>query len=137
MAGIGAVDLGAFAYAGGWLTPDRLTPGELTDGFETRFGKHAGFRRNHAKGVGVAGSFVSNGAGVAVSEATVFEDGRRTPVTGRFSLSGGAPDVADAAKTVRGLALRFELPDGEQWRTAMINLPVFQDSTPQGFYDRM
>ncbi|MGW4102708.1 catalase, partial [Streptomyces sp. NPDC004976] len=31
----------------------------------------------------------------------------------------------------------FELPDGEQWRTAMINLPVFQDSTPQGFYDRM
>ncbi len=31
----------------------------------------------------------------------------------------------------------FRLPDGEQWRTAMVNLPVFPDSTPQGFYDRM
>ncbi|MER6324817.1 catalase family peroxidase [Streptomyces coelicoflavus] len=134
---VGAVDVGAFAYVSGRATPDRLTPGRLADGFETVFGKHPGFRRNHAKGVSVAGEFVASGAGTAVSEATVFEDGRRTPVTGRFSLSGGVPDVADATKTVRGLALRFDLPDGEQWRTAMVNLPVFQDRTPQGFYDRM
>ncbi|MFF1278044.1 catalase family peroxidase [Streptomyces marokkonensis] len=137
VAGVGAVDLGAFLLASGRLTPDRLTPGRLTDGFETVFGKHAGFRRNHAKGVGVAGSFLANGAGSAVSEAVVFEDGRTTPVTGRFSLSGGVPDVADATQTVRGLGLRFDLPDGEQWRTAMINRPVFQDRTPQGFYERM
>ncbi|WP_217167695.1 catalase family peroxidase [Streptomyces sp. AC512_CC834] len=137
VAGIGAVDVGAFAYVSGRVTPDRLTPGRLADGFETVFGKHPGFRRNHAKGVSVAGEFVAGGAGAAVSEAVVFEEGRRTPVTGRFSLSGGVPDVADATKTVRGMALRFDLPDGEQWRTAMVNLPVFQDRTPQGFYDRM
>lgn len=137
VAGVGAVDIGAFLYAGGRLPPDELTPARLTDGFESVFGKHPGFRRNHAKGVSVTGSFSGNGAGSAVSEAVVFEAGRRTPVIGRFSLSGGTPDVADATKTVRGLGLRFDLPGGEQWRTAMINLPVFQDRTPRGFYDRM
>jgi catalase len=31
----------------------------------------------------------------------------------------------------------FELPDGEEWRTAMINLPVFTVHTAQGFYDQL
>lgn len=31
----------------------------------------------------------------------------------------------------------LRLPDGEQWRIAMVNVPVFTDNTPQGFYDRM
>jgi len=33
--------------------------------------------------------------------------------------------------------LAFDLPDGEQWRTAMINTPVFPDRTPDGFYERL
>lgn len=59
------------------------------------------------------------------------------PVVGRFSLGGGLPDQPDKADTVRGLGLLFQMPDGQQWRTAMINLPVFTDSTPQGFYERL
>ena len=39
--------------------------------------------------------------------------------------------------TVRGLGLQFSLPDGELWRTAMINLPVFPLSTPEAFYERL
>jgi catalase len=31
----------------------------------------------------------------------------------------------------------FLLPNGEQWRTAMINIPVFLDNTPEGFYERL
>jgi catalase len=31
----------------------------------------------------------------------------------------------------------FQMSGGQQWRTAMINLPVFTDSTPQGFYERL
>ena len=58
------------------------------------------------------------------------------PVIGRFSLSGGDPYQADALDTVRGLGLQFGLPDGE-WRTAMVNLPVFPVNTPQAFFDRM
>ena len=127
---------GAFAYLGGWLTPDALTPARLTDAFEHVGGVHAGFRRNHAKGVGVSGSFESNGNGVRFSESVVFRPGR-VPVIGRFSLSGGQPYVADRPDEVRGLGLQFSLPDGEMWRTAMINLPVFPFRTPEAFYEQL
>jgi catalase len=128
--------VGAFAYLGGWFSPNELTPARFTDGFEQVNGVHPGFRRNHAKGVGVAGFFESNGAGVRLSKATVFQPGR-TPVIGRFSLGGGNPHAADRPNSVRGLGLQFSLPDGELWRTAMINLPVFPVSTPEAFYEQL
>lgn len=134
--GIGAVSVGGFLYAGRWLTPDALTPGRFTDRFEQVYGHHSGARRNHAKGVSASGYFVSSGAGTEVSRAAVFQAGR-TPVTGRFSLSGGVPDVADANATVRGLGVLFQLANGEQWRTAMVNSPVFLDRVPEGFYARL
>jgi catalase len=127
---------GTFAYLGGWLTPNELTPARLTDGFEQVNGAHPGFRRNHAKGLGVSGFFDSNGGGVRLSKASAFQPGR-VPVIGRFSLGGGLPYQADKPGTVRGLGVQFTLPDGEVWRTAMINLPVFPVSTPEGFYEQM
>jgi catalase len=136
VAGVAAVDVGGFAYAGGWLRPGVVTPPRITDRFEHVYGRHDGFRRNHAKGLSATGTFVSNGAGAAICRAAVFRRGS-VPVIGRFSLSGGLPDQADKFDTVRGLGLLFDGPGGRQWRTAMINLPVFPDSTPQGFYDRL
>jgi catalase len=127
---------GTFAYLGGWFTPNALTPARLTDAFEHVDGVHPGFRRNHAKGVGVSGYFESNGNGVRLSKAAVFRPGR-VQVIGRFSLSGGQPYAADTPDTVRGLGLQFALPDGELWRTAMINLPVFPVRTPEAFYERL
>lgn len=125
-----------FAYAGGWLSPRALTPARFVDRFEQVNGKHPGFRRNHAKGVCVSGWFDSNGQGVTLSKATIFQPGR-VPVIGRFSLSGGRPYAADAATTVRGLGICFMPSEGEEWRTAMINLPVFPFATPQAFYDQL
>ncbi|WP_369828604.1 catalase family peroxidase [Mycobacterium sp. 852002-53434_SCH5985345] len=136
VAGIAAVDVGGFAYAGGWLRPGALTPPRFADRFENVYGRHDGFRRNHAKGLSAVGTFTSTGAGAAICRAAVFRAGN-VPVIGRFSLSGGLPDQADAPTTVRGLGLLFQGPDGQQWRTAMVNIPVFPDSTPQGFYDRL
>lgn len=131
-----ATVVGTFAYLGGWFTPNELTPARLTDGFEQVNGVHGGFRRNHAKGLGVSGFFESNGNGVRFSKAVVFPAGR-LPVVGRFSLSGGQPYAADMPDTVRGLGLEFSLPDGELWRTAMINLPVFPVNTPEAFYEQL
>ncbi len=139
VAGIAAVNVGGFAYAGGWLRPDTLTPltpSGFADRFEHVYGRHDGFRRNHAKGLGATGTFASTGAGAAVCRAAVFQPGS-LPVIGRFSLGGGLPDQADKPETVRGLGLLFQTPNGQQWRTAMINIPVFTDSTPQGFYERV
>jgi catalase len=131
-----AVVAGAFAYLGGWLTPNKLTPARFADAFEQVDGVHDGFRRNHAKGMGVSGSFESNGIGARLSKAVVFRPGR-VPVIGRFSLSGGQPYAADKPDAVRGLGLQFALPNGEFWRTAMVNLPVFPVRTPEAFYERL
>jgi catalase len=136
---IGAVLLAviaAFAYLGGWLTPNQLTPARLTDGFEQVAGVHPGFRRNHAKGMGVSGFFESNGKGERLSKAAVFKPGR-VPVIGRFSLAGPNPLQADEPASVRGLGLQFSPPDAGPWRTAMIILPVFPVRTPEGFYEQL
>jgi catalase len=134
--GIVAAVIGLFAYLGGWLTPNELTPARFTDAFEQASGVHPGYRRNHAKGVGVAGHFESNGKGVRLSKAAIFRPGQ-VPVLGRFSFGGGNPDVADTPDAVRGLGLQFSLPDGGLWRTALINLPVFPLPTPEAFYEQL
>lgn len=138
LAAIGMVMLGAataFAYTGGWLSPDRLTQGRMIDRFEAVNGPHPGFRRNHAKGVCIAGFFESNGKAVRLSKAAIFAPGR-VPVIGRFALAGGRPHAADSGRSVRSLALRFSLPGGEEWRTGMNGLPVFGVNTPEGFYEQ-
>jgi catalase len=107
-----ALIAGTFGYLGGWFTPNDLTPERFTDGFEQVNGVHPGFRRNHARGAGVSGYFESNGNGVRLSKAFVFQQGR-VPVLGRFSLGGGQPYAADTPDAVRGLGLQFSLLDGE------------------------
>jgi catalase len=131
-----AAAVGAFAFLGGWLTPNELTPAKIVDTFEQLNGVHDGFRRNHAKGMGVSGYFESNGNGARLSKAAVFRPGP-VPVIGRFSLAGGQPYAADKPDSVRGLGLQFALPDGEFWRTAMINLPVFPVRTAEAFYEQL
>src|ERR1700693_3165745 len=42
---------GAFAYVGGWLSPNRLTQIRMIAAFESASGDHPGFRHHHAKGL--------------------------------------------------------------------------------------
>lgn len=125
---------GAFAYVAGWLTPGRLTQDAMIDAFEQANGEHPGFRRNHAKGVCVTGWFDSNGQAAALSKAALFAPGK-VALVGRFSLAGGMPFQADAPATVRSLALQFLPHNGQEWRTAMIDLPVFPVNSAQTFYE--
>ncbi|PWT91245.1 MAG: catalase [Proteobacteria bacterium] len=134
---LGAIAIAiTFAYLGRWLTPNELTPSRFVDGFEDVNGVHRGFRRFHSKGIGVSGFFESNGNGVRLSKASVFQPGR-VNVIGRFSLGNGHPDAADTPDTVLGLGLEFSLPSGELWRTTMINIPVFLFRTPEAFFEQM
>ena len=136
---IGAVMLsvaGAFAFTGGWLSPSRLTQDRMMAAFRDANGTHAGFRRNHAKGVCVTGWFESSGQAVELSKAAVFKPGR-VPVVGRFALAGGMPFQTDAPATVRSMALRLLPPGGEEWRTGMNNIPVFPVNSAHGFYEQL
>jgi catalase len=139
LAAIGAIVLAItvlFLWAGGWLSGGRLTPTRMVDTFEDVNGLHPGFRRNHAKGVCLEGSFESNGAGAHLSTASVFKPGR-VPVFGRFALAGGLPMMPDGPAAVRSMALNFALPDGEVWRTSMNDIPVFPLKDPQAFYEQL
>lgn len=136
IAAAAAAVLGTYGAAAGWFDPQRLSPARIVSTFNSNFGQHPGLRRNHAKGVCVIGSFESNGTAASVSEASVFAPGR-TPVIGRFAVPGGNPSIADGSIPVRSMALLFQLPGGEQWRTGMNNVPVFSVNTPQGFYQQL
>jgi len=124
----------AFAYTAGWFSPRRLTPDKVVDAFTPPTGAPLGHRRNHAKGICFTGRFESNGGGSALSRAQVFTRGQY-PALGRFNLGTADPNAPDATVRVRGMGLRISTPDGQEWRTAMVDPPFFPVSTPQAFYE--
>lgn len=135
LAGIGAIVLaaaGAFAWTAGWIGSG-LTAQRMTDAIEATGTPHPGFRRAHAKGVCVYGTFRSSGAAAALSTARVFVQ-PQTPVVGRLSIAGGDPHAADAKARVRSMALLLRTDDGQEWRTAMNSFPFFPVATPAAFH---
>ena len=134
---IGAVVVlaaGAFAYTAGWLTPHRLTPDKLVNTLAPPGGPALGHRRNHSKGICFTGDFQSNGNGAALSRAELLAAGTY-PVIGRLNFAGGDPHMPDAMAAARGFSMQITGPGGAQWRSAMLEAPVFLASTPQNFYE--
>jgi catalase len=129
---------GAYAITHGFagLLGGQPSATQIIDRFESVSGKHAGFRRNHAKGVCVSGYFESNGNAAPLSRASVFAAGR-SQVVGRLSIGGGNPSQADGASNVRSLALRIVTPNGAEWRTAMNSAPIFPVRTPEALFEML
>lgn len=125
---------GAFAYTAGWLSPERLSPNQVADAFGPKV--VAGHRVNHAKGTCFLGTFHSNGAGAALSSAPMLAKGD-FPIVGRFNLGTPDPFAKDSTARVRGIGMLISASGTAQWRTAMINAPVFVVSTPQQFYEML
>ena len=136
IAAVVAAVAGVFAYTGGWLSPGRLTPTKLVDAFAPPGGPALGHRRNHAKGICFSGVFESNGNGITLSRAQVFARAQY-PALGRFNLATPDPNEPDAKARTRGMGLQISTPDGEVWRSAMIDLPFFPVATPQAFYEML
>jgi catalase len=124
----------AFAYTAGWFSPQRLTADRIVDALAPPGGPSLGHRRNHAKGICFTGVFDANGGGSALSSAQVFSRGQY-PVLGRFNLATPDANAADATVRIRGMGMRISTPDGQEWRSAMIDSPFFPVSTPQVFYE--
>lgn len=133
IAAVVAVATGAFAYTAGWLSPDRLTPTKIVAGLAPPSGPALGHRRNHAKGICFTGVFEANGNGAAFAPAAVFTAGSY-PVVGRFNLGTPDPNAPDATVRVRGMGLQITTPNGEVWRSAMIDLPFFPVANVEAFY---
>jgi catalase len=60
----------AFAYAGGWLTPDRLTPTRMVAALSDCGGNPLGHRRNHSKGICRGGPGCLNRFSASISGAS-------------------------------------------------------------------
>ena len=129
-----AAGAAAFAFTAGWLSPERLTPTRLVAALAPPTGPALGYRRNHAKGICFTGTFEASGTGSELSKAEVLSRGQY-PVVGRFNLGTPNPNAPDATVRVRGMGLQISTPDGQEWRAAMINPPVFPASTPQAFHE--
>jgi catalase len=106
------------------------------DAMDQLWGRHAGVRANHAKGV-VEGSFAPSGAGAEISTAALFQRGAAVPVTARSSDRTGLPDIADGDPNANphGMAVRFHLPDGGEMDIVANSLAFFPVATGEEFLE--
>jgi catalase len=109
---------------------------QLVDAIHAVSGRHPGFRAAHAKGAFATGSFVATPDAARVCRAAHLR-GQAVPVTVRFSNGSGNPGAHDGERDGRGMATRFQLPDGGATDLVALTLPVFFVRTPQDFLEFM
>ncbi len=98
------------------------------------FGVHPGCRVLHARGTLLAGTFTATPGAAELSRAAHFA-GDPVPVTARVSNGGGNPAIPDHAPDVRGLAIKFYLPDGGRTDIVAQTAPHFPVATPRAFLE--
>ncbi|HEY6280541.1 MAG TPA: catalase family peroxidase, partial [Burkholderiales bacterium] len=120
----------------GMAAQEEVTADQVVAAIEGTFGVTPGERRNHTKGTCALGEFIGSPDAAGYSRSALFS-GKRVPVVARFSLAGGNPKAPDTAKSARGMALEFRLPDGGLQHMTMLNTPIFGASNPRTFLDLM
>ena len=99
-------------------------------------GTRPGYRRAHARGLVLRGSFSATREVAALTTADHFQ-GARVPVMARLSNAAGnpfAPDrESDSVGKALGLGIRFLLGSGAVAGWAAVTLPAFPARTPRDF----
>ncbi|QDC43108.1 catalase family peroxidase [Methylophilus medardicus] len=116
------------------LAEDKPVTEQVVDTLTTLSGgPHAGYRANHAKGIMVEGSFTPSAQAASISQAVHFQ--KPTPVLVRFSDATGVPNIPDANGNAfpKGIAIRFQLPDGTATDIVSISVNGFPAATPEDF----
>jgi catalase len=109
-----------------------LSPTQALDIINERFGRHAGYRALHAKGVLCKGTFTATADAARMTRAAHMQ-GEPVDVTARFSNGSGDPTEPDYEPGVRGLAVKFYLPDGSRTDISSQTVPRFPTRTPTAF----
>jgi catalase len=125
-----------FVAAGAARAQDAPLPTQTVDALEKVFGKHPGFRANHAKGIVTEGNFKASADAPGLSKASLFA-GAVVPVTVRFSDSTGIPDLPDGSDFANphGMSIKYHLPDGSETDMVINSLKFFPVATGEGFRD--
>jgi len=111
-----------------------LAPQDSTAAAHRAFGAHHGYRALHAKGTLLKGMFTATPAAAALTRAAHMQ-GEPAPVTARVSNGSGNPAQPDYAPDVRGLAVKFYLPDGGRTDIVAQTAPQFPVRTPEAFVE--
>ena len=111
-----------------------VTPDEAIEAIRGTGGAQPGCRALHAKGTLYRGTFTANPEAAGLSRAKHL-DGSTVPALARFSNGSGNPSQRDGVPGVRGLAVKFTLPDKSTTDISTQTARLFVSSTPDGFVD--
>jgi catalase len=111
-----------------------VTPDEAIDAIRGTGGAQPGCRALHAKGTLYRGTFTATPDAAGLSRAKHL-DGSTVPALVRFSNGSGNPAQSDGLPGVRGMAVKFTLPDKSTTDVSTQTARLFVSSTPDGFVD--
>ena len=111
-----------------------LTSQDAIDAAHAAFGSHPGYRALHAKGTLLKGTFTATPQAARLARAAHMQ-GEPVPVTARVSNGGGNPEVPDYAPDVRGLAVKFYVPDDSRTDIVAQSAPRFPFHRPEPFIE--
>lgn len=111
-----------------------VTPDDAIDAIRGTGGAQPGHRALHAKGTLYRGTFTASSEAPGLSRAKHL-DGSAVPALVRFSNGSGNPAQRDGLPGVRGMAVKFTLPDGSTTDVSTQTARLFVSSTPDGFVD--
>ncbi|KWW16985.1 MULTISPECIES: catalase family peroxidase [Peribacillus] len=107
---------------------------EAVDAIEKVVGTYPGYRRAHARGYVYKGVFTPNGKASPLTVAAHLQD-EAVPAVIRFSNSSPVPTHPDADSPVKGMAVKFRLPGGEETDLIAVTIPLFFAKTPEAFVE--
>ena len=111
-----------------------VSPDDAIDAIRGTGGAQPGHRALHAKGTLYRGTFTAGPEAARLSRAKHL-DGSSVPALIRFSNGSGNPTQRDGLPQVRGMAVKFTLPDGSTTDVSTQTARLFTSSTPEAFVD--
>src|SRR6201988_3919077 len=111
-----------------------VSPDDAIEAIRGTGGAQPGCRALHAKGTLYRGTFSAAPDAAGLSRAKHL-DGSTVPALIRFSNGSGNPAQRDGLPGVRGMAVKFTLPDGSTTDVSTQTAKLFTSSTPDGFVD--
>ena len=111
-----------------------LSPQRAIDRLRAAFGGPGGYRTLHSKGRFYTGTFTATPEATELCRAGHL-DGQPHEVLVRWSNAGGNPRVPDPAPDIRGMAVKFRLPDGTATDLLGQTSPRFPTDDPETFVE--
>lgn len=117
--------------------PEKSIPEKIVDAQTILAnGPYKGLRVNHNKGIVVTGSLKPSAQAAGITKAAHLQ-ATSSKVIVRFSNAGGVPTIEDNNPNAnpRGMAIRFELPDGTMTDIVALSINAFPVATPEAFLE--